>query len=154
MKKSTARVFAIVFAFVVLVSLASITVSANNVDTIFSVSTTGSTYSAHRIDPPREKENATAVYLYITSSLYTHTYVQACRCTEGLENVTNYTLVNGSYAGQVVCREGVKYSVHNSIYEDGGRWATIGFKCLSATASDTIRGVWSPDSANSYTDAT
>lgn len=53
----------------------------------------------------------------------------------------------------VTCHNGNKYSIHSFINEDGYRWATLSFSCPNLFG-ETMSGEWSPDSANSYKDAT
>ena len=53
----------------------------------------------------------------------------------------------------VTCHNGNQYSIHSFINEDGYRWATLSFSCPNLFG-ETMSGEWSPDSANSYKDAT
>jgi len=65
----------------------------------------------------------------------------------------NCTVSGGTRVNYVTCHNGNKYSIHSFINEDGYRWATLSFSCPNLFG-ETMSGEWSPDSANSYKDAT
>lgn len=61
--------------------------------------------------------------------------------------------INGTTA---TCRVSIAKpgkTIHSFINEDGYRWATLSFSCPNLFG-ETMSGEWSPDSANSYKDAT
>lgn len=53
----------------------------------------------------------------------------------------------------VICRSGIKYSVHSQIYEKGHRTAAVAFQSKNTIQRETVKGVWSPDSTRTYTHA-
>lgn len=65
----------------------------------------------------------------------------------------NLTTVNANIVGYVMCRIGIKYSVHNVVYENGYRKAQLGLKKANY-GSGSLTVTWSPDSLNNYVDAT
>ncbi|MGN1191340.1 MAG: hypothetical protein ACI4S0_01600 [Dorea sp.] len=103
----------------------------------------------------RTKENSTPVYCYVTN-IENHNavkvralgYVNSSTYDNKTLNGTTNTIV--SY---VKCSQGVKYSVHTSINEDGYPKAQLAFNSYNIINSERIKGVWSPDSAGTYTDA-
>lgn len=68
-------------------------------------------------------------------------------------SMNNCTVSGGTRVNYVTCHNGNKYSIHSFINEDGYRWATLSFSCPNLFG-ETMSGEWSPDSANSYKDAT
>lgn len=102
----------------------------------------------------QQKDNTSAVYLKITSFTDVHTYVSVYGVLDDGTRSLNLTMA-GSTVGNVVCRTGVNYSVHNGVYENGYRKVQLGFQRLIPTAGTANMDIrWSPDSAGSYNDAT
>ncbi len=154
--KHAKHLIAMVLVVISLMSLMAVPVAAadpNTHDTTHDVPVS-SVFTENR--PYREKRNTTAVYLLINSALFTHTYVQAQGCSSDGKIRTNFTLVEGNSVYQVVCRVGVKYSVHSEIYEEGYRYASLDFKYLinNQTLTTNLNYTWSPDSTREYVYAT
>ena len=107
---------------------------------------------------PRDKEDSSPVYLYITDLSYSNynILVQALGCTSktGSYSFENLTVSNGAMAQYVACREGVQYSIHSDIYEEGYAYASLRFQDRGESSGNTITGLWSPDSIGTYTSAT
>lgn len=148
--KSIKRIVAVVLVVLSMMSVMAVYASAaNTADTSGSVSISGSSWA---YGPYRAKENSTATYLYISSAPSSSARVRVMGYNSGGSS-TNLTVANGSLVSYVTCRVGVKYSVHNNVFERGYTYAGLGFQNVSS-GSGTLNYTWSPDSAYSYTDAT
>ena len=150
--KSSKRLIAVVLTLITLVSMASINVSAAN--TVPEPLNSYDIWVDGRELTPREKDDATAHYFYITDSNYS----VMCVASFGLTNFfdgngynQNTTRSNGQYVSHVVCRVGTKYSIVNRVYEDGYPWTTL-FVCdYYSPSGGYLVGEWSPDSTTAYT---
>ena len=103
--------------------------------------------------PPREKDDASPHYLYLTdcdvntvkvSSNGRESYAQS-------SSGKNLTIANGQYVSYVTCRVGTKYSISNGVYEAGYPWAELFFQRDIGWWGFSITGKWSPDSSGRYT---
>lgn len=101
--------------------------------------------------PIRDKDNDRPTYVYITDAPSSYTCVQVVSRYDGVP--VNLTTVNANIVGYVMCRIGIKYSVHNVVYENGYRKAQLGLKKANY-GSGSLTVTWSPDSLNDYVDAT
>lgn len=150
----------LVAMLLVIISLMSLVIlpaaAAGEPNTGNEIETVGINNVFQKNKPYRKKNNTTAVYLLINSAYYTHTYVQAQGCSTDGKIRTNFTLVEGDNVYQVVCRVGVKYSVHSEIYEEGYRYASLDFCHLNSSYGQTtsLNYTWSPDSTREYAYAT
>lgn len=151
--KQGKRILAMLLVVVTIMSMSAFSVSAANTrDTTHTFSVTD---DFARNGNVREKENNSAVYLHIDHHIYVHTYVQAQGCLSTGANKTNCTVVEGEVVAQVVCRNDIKYSIHNQIHEIGYGYAALDFRHINGdTQTTTLTYTWSPDSAGSYTPAT
>ena len=70
--------------------------------------------------------------------------------TANTDTTDNLTLSDGEFVKRVTCQRGTQYSVRSYIYESGYRYARLGLS-TNWLEGDTISGVWSPDSAGTYT---
>ena len=148
--KTRRRVLAVISAVVMILSMMTIGASASHIDTSFE--NFDVSFFGYSELTPRDKENNTTTYLYYTTGTRTTVKVRVIGCSDNLED-TNVTYSNGQPADYVTCAKGVKYSIHNRVYEDGFTQAKLGFKSPNLFG-DTITGVWSPDSLYTYTSAT
>lgn len=152
--KNSRRIFSIVLTLAVVLSLAAITASAAN--------TTDEEFYGFEIwiDGrhlyPREKDDATPHYLYVTDGNISTMRVMST----GSETYVDYnygentTTSNGRVVNNVVCQRGTRYSIHNIVYEEGYPWASLHISRFNDWAGGVITGVWSPDSRYTYTSAT
>lgn len=150
--KSSTRLIAVVLTLVTLVSIASINVSAAN--TVPEPLNGYDIWVDGRELTPREKDDATAHYYYITSSNYSVMRVSSHGLTnffDGNYDQQNTTRSNGQYVSYVVCRVGTKYSIVNRVYEDGYSWATLCVSDYYSPSGGYLYGEWSPDSTTAYT---
>ena len=151
--KKIKRISALLLLLVVFASTFAICASAaNTTDYPFYRITINSTTDFVKLDT-REKQDSSAVYLYTTESSEELHRTRVYGYSSITNTYTNRTWVNGVPVSYVNSRVGVKYSIHNNIYESGYRMAAIGFQGYSSL-NYMIEGCWSPDSANTYTDAT
>ena len=111
-----------------------------------------SVYSYHRLTP-RTKDDSSAVYFYYRDGKRDHIRARALGGSAQNGSMNNCTVSGGTRVNYVTCHNGNKYSIHSFINEDGYRWATLSFSCPNLFG-ETMSGEWSPDSANSYKDAT
>lgn len=149
--KYAKRIMAMALVLITIVSVMALPASAADGNTSDTTSTVTVTASFLRNRPYRAKYNTSAIYLLINSAYYDHTYVQAQSATSDGKDRNNYTMVEGDIVTNVVCRRGVKYSVHTAIYENGYRFASLDFKHLNTTTSTTsLNYTWSPDSTREY----
>lgn len=102
----------------------------------------------------RSKTDSTPVYLYYTGGSNSSVKVQTQGGGTLSGSFSNYTLSSSSAATYVTCRINVQYSIHSSIHESGLSFARLGFRSQNTALPETISGVWSPDSAGTYADAT
>lgn len=151
--KHAKRIMAMALVIITIVAMMALPASAANTSDTTSTVTVTAAFLRNR--PFRPKENTSAIYLLINSAGYEHTYVQAQATTSDGNDRRNFTVVDGDLVTNVVCRRGVKYSVHTSIYESGYRYAALDFKHLNTTTSTTsLNYTWSPDSTREYAYAT
>ena len=151
--KKIKRVSALLLLLVVFASTFAICASAaNTTDRPFYHITINSTTDFVILDP-REKQDSSAVYLYTTNSGEDLHRTRVYGYNSITNTYTNRTWVNRALVSYVNSRVDVKYSIHNNIYESGYRMAAIGFQGYYPI-NYMIEGWWSPDSANTYTDAT
>lgn len=151
--KKIKRIFALLLLLVVFASIFAICASAANTDDInFYRITINSTTDFVKL-AAQKKEDSSAVYLYTTDSSEDLHRTRVYGYNSGTNTYTNRTWVNRTLVSYVNSRVGVKYSIHNNIYESGYRMASIGFQGYYPI-NYMIAGRWSPDSANTYTDAT
>lgn len=99
------------------------------------------------------------LYLYLENLGYSNynILVQAIGCISETDKTStvNLTVSNGVLAQYVSCREGLQYSIHSDIYEEGYRYASLRFQDRGEASGNTIiTGWWSPDSIGTYTSAT
>lgn len=102
---------------------------------------------------PRTKDDSSAVYFYYRDGKRDHIRARALGGSAQNGSMNNCTVSGGTRVNYVTCHNGNKYSIHSFINEDGYRWATLSFSCPNLFG-ETMSGEWSPDSANSYKDAT
>lgn len=104
------------------------------------------------IDNPREKDNSTSVYAFITATLYdvSPIYAQVWGCTKNGNSYSwrnNETLNrSGKRVTYVKLYVGTQYVIYNRVYEDGYGYA--GLKLESSDRDCHVMGYWSPDSVN------
>ena len=96
---------------------------------------------------------SSAVYFYYRDGKRDHIRARALGGSAQNGSMNNCTVSGGTRVNYVTCHNGNKYSIHSFINEDGYRWATLSFSCPNLFG-ETMSGEWSPDSANSYKDAT
>lgn len=150
MRKLTKRIVPLILVVVMCVCMAAPAFASTTDSVGITRTINGSSYTHSNV---REKDNDSSTYLYITSSSVTHTYVKASAYDSAGNYAKSCTLVNGSYAANVVCRRYVQYNVHNSVYESGYRLMALGFMNLTDSIS-SVTFTWSPDSSGTYTSAT
>ncbi len=151
--KKIKRISALLLLLVVFVSTFAICASAvNTTDYRFYHITINSTTDFVKL-VPRAKEDSSAVYLYTTNSSEDLHRTRVYGYDPDTNTYTNRTWVNRTLVNYVNSRVGVKYSIHNNIYESGYTMASIGFQGYYPF-NYMIEGWWSADSANHYTDAT
>lgn len=102
---------------------------------------------------PRTKDDTSAVYFYYRDGNRDHIRARALGGSAQNGSMNNCTVSGGTRVNYVTCHNGNKYSIHSFINEDGYCWATLSFSCPNLFG-ETLSGEWSPDSANSYKDAT
>lgn len=143
------RILALALCLVTLVSVMSVTAfAANTSDTKFTNFKLNSNEWFYLITP-REKTNDSKVYLYYTTGTYNAVRAKVYgKTTYSSTTNNNCTYYDGSVVSYVTCVKGTKYSIGNLVYERDYPWATLGFW---SQYTDTISGVWSPDSAGTYT---
>ncbi len=142
------RILALVLTLVTMVSVMSVTAfAANTKDTGFTDFELKTSEWYYCITP-RDKTNTTPVYLYYTKGIYNAVRVRAFGQTSYSGSRIDCTWYNGKYVSYVTCTKDTKYSIRSKIYEDGYRWASLGFW---SQYPDKITGVWSPDSTRTYT---
>ena len=123
--KKYMRFSIVVVAMVMLLSMTSVYVSAANTtpETIgYEIFVDG------RALIPREKDDATAHYFYVSSSTYSVMQISSFGLSnffDSYDQDQNTTRSNGQYVHHVACRVGTKYSIVNRVYEDGYPWATL-----------------------------
>lgn len=151
--KQSKRILFMLLVVVLIVSMASFSVSAANTsDTTHTISI-GSAFTRDRAYRP--KEDTSKIYLRIDSCVFIHNYVQAQGCNSTGGNRTSCTLVEGEIVAQVVCRTGVQYSIKNLVNEYGYACASLDFRRLDGgTTQTSLTYTWSPDSTGSYIIAT
>lgn len=138
---------------VMLVPVMTVAVSADNNhhDTHFAFCVYGG--DSTDVDPPRDKTDTTPLYVNIQTGDQKYMWVFAMGCDSKGNNKINLTCVNGQYVSHVTCSVGLgdshKYNIHSWIYEEGYRYATLGF-ASEKYVDDYITGVWSPDSQGTY----
>ena len=148
--KTKSRIFATLLVVLTLVSAVSIpALAANTQDETFS---NYEIYIDGNFLPPREKEDASPHYLYITGGNMDVVYV----FSHGLETYSNWgdnnlTKANGQFVDFVTCRKGTRYSISNGVYEAGCPWAALGILRADSWWGGVIDGKWSPDSTGRYT---
>ena len=149
--KKYMRFSIVVVAMVMLLSMTSVYVSAANTtpETIgYEIFVDG------RALIPREKDDATAHYFYVSSSTYSVMQISSFGLSnffDSYDQDQNTTRSNGQYVHHVACRVGTKYSIVNRVYEDGYPWATLFVADYYSPAGGHIQGEWSPDSTVAYT---
>ena len=93
------------------------------------------------------------VYSYHRDGKRDHIRARALGGSAQNGSMNNCTVSGGTRVNYVTCHNGNKYSIHSFINEVGYRWSTLSFSCPNLFG-ETMSGEWSPDSANSYKDAT
>ena len=151
--KKIKRISALLLLLVVFASTFAICASAaNTTDYRFYHITINST-TDFVILQERAKQDTSAVYLYTTDSTEDLHRTRVYGYNSDTDTCTNRTWVNRVPVSYVNSRVNVKYSIHNNIRESGYTMAAIGFQGYYPF-NYMIEGLWSPDSANTYTDAT
>ena len=146
------RVICLCLVIVTIMSFFAMSASAANTTDVDFSRTVYSTYWLSI--PPGEKEDASPIFLYIDKITNgdTHIQVAAKGNTTGSGYFENYTYANGVPVSSVVCRKGIRYSVHNTIHENGCTYALLTFRLFEYISSCTVSGTWSPDSTGTYMD--
>ena len=144
------KIITLIMAFLVCAAMAvpAFASTADTTITGFSVNV----YSYHHLTP-RTKDDSSAVYFYYRDGKRDHIRARALGGSAQNGSMNNCTVSGGTRVNYVTCHNGNKYSIHSFINEDGYRWATLSFSCPNLFG-ETMSGEWSPDSANSYKDAT
>lgn len=104
----------------------------------------------------RSKNNDTPLYMYYTSGRQDAVRVSAYGAysrSASSKYFYNETRYNSKSVSYVYVPINVKSSIRSLIYENGYGYAALGIRSL-VNKTDTITGVWSPDSTKVYTVAT
>lgn len=155
--KKLKRALFLLLAISVIVSSAAFSVFASNTTDygIYDFEVPFQSYSIPLY--PREKEDATPIYLYITSAKYSYSGIatQALAYTSRTSSYNStLTVSNGVCVQYVTCIPYVQHSIHSDIYEEGYSYASLRFFTGGISSGEVISGVWSPDSTRTYTSAT
>lgn len=157
--KKAKRLLFLFLTILILVPIVAVSVSASNYTDQNIYNFTVPYYNYSKLLTPRSKDDTTPLYLYLTEMGYSNynILVQTIGCTSATDTTStrNLTVSNGVLAQYVSCREGLQYSIHSDIYEEGYRYASLRFQDRGEASGNTIiTGWWSPDSIGTYTSAT
>lgn len=100
------------------------------------------------------KDDTSTHYVYIHTSNATYTFVDSVGVHSDGTRGYRCTMSDGDFAVSVSLRTGVKYNVHNLIYEHGFRKVQLECRALYTSMTQYITGEWSADSVGSYNVAT
>lgn len=142
------NVVAMMLAGVLMVGNVCPVMAANTSNEVFEFSA-GTAYTQSK---ERPKENTTPVYVRVdatrpsTQIMVFGKIPNSNKSSMYWANCTYLKNINDIF---VVAKPGINYSIRSTVYEKGGRSAQLRGRSVSGTAKSG--GVWSPDSAGTYT---
>lgn len=147
MKKTQKMMMSLAVSFIMLASAVSPVFAANTSDT--TLPTGFISYSSNVTTTVRSKTNTTPVYIKNTSGMNLWVYANGGSKPSNPSVVYSTGTTQGGFA-KVLSGQ---YVIHTLIYENGYRSAWLNISTATNGVSGNCKGVWSPDTAGSYTSA-